>query len=163
MKLITTSLAVLFFSFTAFAGGEATADVSLTPAGSFTAKSETVKGEATLKGNAVTADKIVVDLRNLKTGIALRDRHSRDKYLEVDKYPEAILTDGKGKDGKGTGKLKIRGIEKAVAGSYTIKGDTLFAEFPIKLSDYDIKKVKYMGVGVDDDVTIKISVPVKKK
>jgi polyisoprenoid-binding protein YceI len=163
MKILALSFAILFYSLTSLAGGEATADVSLTPAGSFTAKCDTVKGEAVLKGNTVTADKIVVDLRNLKTGISLRDKHSRDKYLEVDKYPEAILTDGKGKDGKGTGKLKIRGIEKAVSGSYTIKGDTLFAEFPIKLSDYDIKKIKYMGVGVDDEVTIKINVPVKKK
>ncbi len=163
MRIFAISLAALFFSISAYAAGEATADVSLSPAGSFTANSESVKGEAVLKGDSVSADKIVVDLRNLKTGIVMRDKHARNKYLETEKYPEAILTDAKGKGGRGTGKLKVRGIEKVVSGTYTIKGETLLAEFPIKLSDFDIKKIKYMGVGVDDDVTIKISFHIKTK
>src|SRR5579863_3203967 len=35
---------------------------------------------------------ITVPLANLTTGISLRDRHMRDKYLEVQKFPTATLT-----------------------------------------------------------------------
>src|SRR5580693_2415643 len=39
-------------------------------------------------GNVV----ITVPLANLNTGIDLRDHHMREKYLEVPKYPSAVLT-----------------------------------------------------------------------
>src|SRR5580698_6245660 len=39
-------------------------------------------------GNVV----ITVPLANLTTGISLRDHHMRDKYLEVPKFPAAVLT-----------------------------------------------------------------------
>ena len=34
---------------------------------------------------------VVVDLRNLTTGLALRDKLMKEKHLEVDKFPEARL------------------------------------------------------------------------
>lgn len=164
MRSFVFALALLFVSQNLFAADtEAIANVSLSPAGSFKAKSEKIKGEAVLKGDTVTAEKIVVDLKSLTTGIKLRDKHAKEKYLEVEKYPEAILTKAKGKGGQGTGRLKIKGIEKPVAGKYEIDGNVLKAEFPIKLSDYKITGIRYMGVGVDDEVTINITVPLKKK
>ena len=139
------------------------ADVSLSPAGSFKAKTSEIVGEATMTGDVITADKIVVKLKNMKTGIELRDKHTTTKYLEVEKFPEAVLTSATGSGGKGKGKLKLRGVEKDVEGTYKIVGNELNAEFPIKLSDFNIKGIKYMGVGVNDNLNINITVPLKKK
>lgn len=138
------------------------ADVSLTPAGDFKATMNEISGSVTVKGDTITANDVRVKLANLKTGMSLRDKHTKDKYLEVKKFPEAILTIGSGKSGKGTGKLKIKNIEKDISGTYKIVGNNVLAEFPIKLSDYGIKGIKYMGVGVDDNVMVHVEMPIKK-
>lgn len=140
----------------------AVVDVVLVPAGDFKAKTQDVKGEVIQEGDTVRAENIIVNLKSLKTGISLRDKHAKDKYLQVDKYPEAILLHATGKGGKGKGRVKIRGVEKDVEGSYAIENGFLKADFPIKLSDYGITGVKYMGLGVDDKVNIHVVVPVKK-
>lgn len=140
---------------------EATVDVSLSPAGSFVGKTADIKGTATLKGDTVEAQNIIVSLKDLKTGIKLRDEHTQ-KHLETAKFPEAVLVTATGKDGKGEGVLKIRGIEKKVTGTYTIEGSVLKAEFPIKFSEYNITGIKYMGVGVQDEGKIRVAVPIKK-
>jgi polyisoprenoid-binding protein YceI len=139
------------------------AEVALTPAGDFKAKSEDVKGEAVQNGDTITAENIVVGLKNLKTGMSLRDRHAKEKYLEVDKFPEAVLVKAIGRGGKGKARIRFKGIEKEVSGTYKTNGGFLLAEFPIKLSDYGISNVKYMGLGVDDIVKVHFTVPLKKK
>src|SRR5689334_20340766 len=92
------------------------ADVKLTPAGSFTAKTKDVTGFATLKGDKVSAENIVAKVKDLKTGIALRDKHATEKYLEVAKYPELVLISASGQGGKGKGKVRMRGVEKEIEG-----------------------------------------------
>ncbi|MBC7371657.1 MAG: YceI family protein [Bdellovibrionaceae bacterium] len=139
----------------------ASVDVNLTPAGSFKGKTNDVKGFATMKGDEILAQNIIVNLKSLKTGVELRDKHTL-KHLEVDKYPEAVLVMGKGKGGKGIGKIKIRGIEKQVAGTYTVSGNELNAEFKLNLPDFKITGIKYMGVGVEDQVVLHVAVPIKK-
>ncbi|PWU17987.1 MAG: YceI family protein [Bdellovibrio sp.] len=148
------------------AGKAATAgvvvDVSLNPsAGDFKAKTDEVSGTATVDGDTVSAEKIIVKLANIKTGMPMRDTHTK-KYLETSKYPEAILLKATGKGGKGTGRIKIRGIEKDIAGTYKIDGDMMLAEFPLKLSEFGISGIKYMGVGVEDDIKLHVNIPVKK-
>jgi polyisoprenoid-binding protein YceI len=142
-------------------GASAVVDVGLTPAGSFKAKTADVKGNATMKGNEVQAQNIVVNLKSLKTGVELRDKHTL-KHLEVDKFPTAILVLAKGKDGKGTGKIRIRGVEKTIEGTYKISGNDLEAEFKLNLPDFKIVGIKYMGIGVEDQVTLHVVVPIKK-
>lgn len=154
---------LLSFSIANANGTGAVVDVNLIPAGDFKAKTEDIKGEAILEGDTVTAKNIVVGLKDLKTGITLRDKHAKEKYLEVDKFPEAVLVYATGKDGKGEGRLRIRGIEKEIRGTYEIIGDYLKAEFPIKLSDFGITNIKYMGLGVDDIVKVQVKVPLRKK
>lgn len=138
------------------------ADVKLTPAGSFSAKTKDVTGYAVVKGDDVSAEKIVAQLKDLKTGLALRDKHATEKYLEVGKFPEATLISATGKNGKGKGKIRLRGIEKEVEGTYKIVGNELQATFPIKISEFGITGVKYMGVGVNDQVVVHVNVPIKK-
>lgn len=156
--LITT---LLFFATNLALAASAVVDVGLTPAGSFKGKTNDVKGFAIVKGDEVSAQNVVVNLKSLKTGIELRDKHTL-KHLEITKYPTAVLVMGKGKGGKGVGKIRIRGIEKQIQGTYKVEGNELNAEFKLNLPDFKITGIKYMGVGVDDQVTLNVSVPVKK-
>lgn len=137
-------------------------DVVLTPTGSFKAKTSDVKGSATVSGDTVSAENITIKLKNLKTGLALRDKHMTEKYLEVGKFPEAVLLSATGKGGKGKGRLKVRNIEMDVEGTYKVEGSELTADFQVKASDFGITGVKYMGVGVNDNVTVHITLPVQK-
>jgi hypothetical protein len=92
----------------------ATVDITLRPAGSFKVKSTEVRGFATQKAGVVEAKNIVVGLKNVTTGISLRDKHTRE-YLEVEKYPEAIRLSAVGKDGKGEGSKKTPRVKKSAA------------------------------------------------
>lgn len=162
MNKFLLTLLITCMPYSALANGSAVADVSLTPAGDFKAKTEDVEGFAILKGDTVTAENIVVNLKNLKTGLALRDKHAREKYLEVNKYPEITLVKAIGKGGKGKGRIKYRGVEKEVQGTYSIKENSLIANFPMKLSQFNISGIKYMGVGVDDEIKVNVVLPLKK-
>lgn len=138
------------------------ADVILTPAGSFIAQTNTVTGEASVEGDTYKAKDIKVDLKTITTGIELRDKHTQ-KYLETEKYPEAILVNAIGKKGKGKAKINFRGKEKIVDGTYKVLEEKfLQANFKIKISEFDITGVRYMGVGVKDEVKVEIIVPIKK-
>ncbi len=140
--------------------GNAAVDIKLTPAGSFTGKTSDVKGFVKKNGTKIVGENIVVNLKNLKTGMGLRDKHTQD-YLGTAQHPDAILVKAEGENGKGRGLIKIRGIEKQVEGTYKIEGNELQASFPIKLSDFKIEGIRYMGVGVKDQVTINVSVPIQ--
>lgn len=161
MKLATIILPVgaLLFSSLTWAAS-ASVDVTLSPAGSFKGKTADVKGFVTKKGDEVSAQNIVVNLKSLKTGIELRDKHTQ-KHLETEKFPEAVLLSAKGKGGKGTGKIRIRGVEKDITGTYKVNGNELEAEFKLNLADFKITNVKYMGAGVEDEVVLHVAVPVK--
>lgn len=156
---ITSAFFVLGFVMTASAQS-VTVDITLNPMGDFKAKTTEVVGQAQVVGDVVRANNIVVKFAGLKTGLELRDKHTQ-RYLDAPNFPEAILTSAVGKAGKGTGKLKIRGIEKDVEGTYKIAGNILNADFKVNISDYGIKDINYMGVGVEDTVVIHVSVPIK--
>lgn len=134
--------------------------IQLSPAGKFVAKTNDILGFATKKGSAYIAENIVVDLKNLKTGIQLRDQHTLEK-LEAKKFPQVKLIKAEGKDGKGSGTIEIRGIQKPIEGTFEVNNNKLTAEFELKMSDFDIKGVKYMGVGAKDTVKVKAIIPVK--
>lgn len=162
MKMLmraTFAAMLMLFSLSALAQ-QASFDVALTPAGSFKGKTNEVVGFATKKGAGVEAKNIVVHLKNLKTGITVRDEHTQ-KHLETSKFPDAVLVSASGQNGQGTGVIKIRGIQKNIAGTYKVDGSQLIADFPIKLSDFGITGIKYMGVGVEDEVKLHVAVPLK--
>jgi polyisoprenoid-binding protein YceI len=117
--------------------------------------------------------KFAVPLATLKTGIALRDTHMRDKYLEVGKYPEAVLVvprsglsipdaDGKQTAGKVSGSMTIHGQTKPVtinykakrvgANAYDISGDT-----EINIKDYGIDAPSYGGLVVKPDIKVELT------
>lgn len=139
--------------------------VDLFPAGDFIGTTSDVTGSAKMvSANEVKAENIRVNLKNFKTGIGLRDTHAKDKYLEVNKYPEAILVSATGKGGKGQGILKIRNKESKVTGNYELLDGNKFlkAKFKTKLSQYGIQDISYKGIGVEDEIEIEAIVPVTK-
>jgi len=151
-----TFITALLFSFNLWA--QVTVDVVLNPMGNFKAKTESISGNAVMTGTDVSAQNIKVDLRTLKTGIELRDKHTQ-KHLHTDKYPEAILSIAKGKNGKGIGRIKINGEEKEIKGTYKIVGKNLEANFTLNLPDFKITDINYMGVGVEDEVKVHVVIP----
>lgn len=137
------------------------ASVKLSPAGGFTVTTGEVTGTAEKRGDLVRAKGIKVRLVGLKTGIDLRDRHTQ-KHLETEKFPTADLVEAIGKSGKGKAVIRVRGIKKQVQGTYELLDNEqwLKATFPIRLSEFGISGIRYMGVGVKDEVPIEVLVPV---
>lgn len=154
-------LSVIFVSQLGFAQqGTVKVYVALNPAGDFVGTLKST-GAATLVGNKVSAKNIVVDMKSLTTGLDLRDDHAKNKYMEVGKYPEAVLIEATGENGKGTGKLKFHGKENPISGTYTVQGGKMLnATFKIKLSDYGISDISYKGIGVEDEVKVEVQVPI---
>lgn len=141
-----------------------TVDLKMSPMGSFQATTKDIKGKIKLKNNELMAENLSVSLKNLTSKLEFRDKHMREKYLEVDKFPEATLLLGKGKDGKGDGKIKIKGIEQPIKGTYKLVNDSeVEATFEIKLSDFKITGIKHAGVGVKDQAVVTVVVPVEKE
>lgn len=117
---------------------------------------------------------ISFQLKSLKTGIELRDDHLKNKYLEVDKYPTAILkiSDLKLppnlKDGfsfKGT--LNLHGVDQPVEGNASVAADSkyqkLSANFNIKLSQFKIEIPSFKGITVAEEVQVKVEAPFMKE
>lgn len=130
--------------------------------GSLLAKGQNLEGELTL------------DLNQFETGIAMRDRHMKEKYLETGK-PEnakAILkiTEAKlpadffekNQSVKAIpfkGKLKLHNVEKDIAGTLSLASkDSEKAEgsanFQVSLPDFGIAIPSFAGVTVAETVTV---------
>ena len=155
--------------------GEVSVKCPMTVGGSFEATTSALAGTLTTSTARPSAfdGSVAVDLRTIDTGIALRNDHLREKYLEVDKgagYDHAVLSDvvlqGLQADapaGKGsfTGSLMLHGVKKTVTGPVEIRqagtGWRVRASFPLNLPDYNIDKPRYLGVGVKDTVQIAVT------
>jgi polyisoprenoid-binding protein YceI len=155
--------------------GEVSVKCPMTVGGSFDAGSSALIGTLTASAARPSAldGSLAVDLRTVDTGIALRNEHLREKYLEVDKgagYDQAVLSDvvlqGLSADapaGKGsfTGSLMLHGVKKPVTGPVEIRqagtGWRVRASFPVNLPDYNIDKPRYLGVGVKDTVQVSVT------
>jgi polyisoprenoid-binding protein YceI len=153
-------LALAFSIPTSVYGASASVAIKLSPAGGFTGKTAEVKGTIKKVGDKYVGENIIVNLKSLKTGMGLRDKHTQE-HLGTDKFPEAILVKAVGEKGIGKGILKIRGIDQPVEGTYTVKGNDLTATFKVTLSKYGIEKVRYMSIGVKDEAVVTVTVPIK--
>ena len=154
-------------------GGRVVVVCPLTVGGGFEAKTEAISGQVSLgsgqPGSLTGA--LAVDLRSLKTGIGMRDRHMRDNYFEVEKGPgfDTATIEGiqiEKLDGKTTfnGTLVLHGERRTVSGLVVLArqggGYSVEAEFPVRVSEFNIPKPSYLGVGVQDEVRVKISLTV---
>ncbi len=118
-------------------------------------------------GTTVT---VSVPLGNLQTGIALRDRHMREKYLEVQKFPKAELVvtraalnikPGADSAGDVQGTFTLHGVSKPVTFNYkaTRKGEGygVVGKFKINVLDFGIQKPSYLGVGINPDMDVEVT------
>jgi len=71
----------------------------------------------------------------------------------------------KGKKGFGKGMLKVKSISRPITFQYKIvrqkKKYYIKANFEIKADEFGIKDINYMGVGVENVVTIAVKIPIK--
>lgn len=109
-------------------------------------------------------------LDTLHTGIGLRDRHMKEKYLEVEKFPRAELhvdrstlafpATGNKSDRDAAGQLTLHGKTKVVRFHYTAQregeGFTVSAKFRVNMKDYGIEVPSYLGVTVKPDVDVSV-------
>jgi polyisoprenoid-binding protein YceI len=134
-----------------------------------------LKIEGTTTEIAVAEDSgsvsITVPLANLSTGIALRDRHMKEKYLEVQTYPTAMLIiarsglklppSGEKLEADVPGMVKIHGKAKTVTVHYDAKSEGgLYAahgQFHINMNDFGISVPSYLGVTVKPEVDVSAS------
>ncbi len=117
--------------------------------------------------NGAALGSFTLDLTHLDTGISLRNQHMKEKYLEIQKFPRAILTlkpillpegwqIGKTLEGPFQGILNLHGVERNIEGQFKIAANSeIQTQFEIKLSDFKIDIPSYLGVTIAD--TVKVS------
>jgi polyisoprenoid-binding protein YceI len=157
------------------AKGDVRVTVPLQPGGAFEAHTSSLSGTLTLAAPkpAQLTGELVVDLTTIDTGIDLRNRHLREKYLEVAKgtgYDKAVLSeirladaDGEAFEGKSpfTGMLRLHNVARPLSGTAEIRraqsGAQIVASFALQLTDFGIEPPQYMGVGVANRLGVKVS------
>lgn len=158
----------------AITAGEVRVICPLTIGGSFEAKTTALSGTlaVALSTSALTGE-LSVDLSTLDTGIALRNQHMRDNYLEVQKgagFDKAVLSSvdvGSLASGAPEGsrpfsaRLRLHGVTQPVSGRASFRarggGIRVEASFPVRLADYGIADPRYLGVGVGREVTVRVT------
>ena len=131
---------------------------------------EGVSKEATLSesdGSLV----FTVPMSSVDTGIALRDEHMRDTYVEVAQFPNAELKLTRAEvtwpdeGGKSSGELKgaftAHGVTVEVPVTYSIKNAKgtykVSASFPFNTQELGIAIPSYLGVTIDPAMTADVS------
>ena len=100
------------------------------------------------------------------TGMGLRDKHMREKYLEVGTYPKALLTIDAWTptvaDSSFTGTLTLKGQAKPVSGQASYADGKLRAAFTVMLNNYPLVGVpSWAGITVAHDVQVTVEATVK--
>jgi polyisoprenoid-binding protein YceI len=136
-------------------------------------KGEGLEGRLAVDGTAVSGT-LTFDLTGLTTGIGLRDRHMKEKYLEVATHPRATLA----LEGVSVaalpagdrfdpvrvpwqGMLTLHGVTQRVSGEARIAraGNAVktVAQFPVDISAFGIEVPSYMGITVAEKVEVKVT------
>lgn len=135
-------------------------------------------GAIDIDGRNMKGD-IKVGIGSMTTGISLRDTHMKEKYLEVDKYPEAELKISDlvfEKDLFGEvfiqknipfkGKMSIHGVEKDVEGTADVDSSkseiNVSAKTKTTISAHQISIPTYMGIKIADEVQVSAEFKIKK-
>lgn len=135
-------------------------------------------GKVEVNGQAVNGE-FVVPLDSVTTGISLRDEHMKKKYLETEKYPNAILKIkdlklaknflkeiGSQKGVPFVGTLNIHGNESPVEGTADIEANdkiiSIVAKTKTNITAHKIDLPTYLGVKVADVVDILTELKLKK-
>lgn len=112
-----------------------------------------------------------VDLGSLDTGIGLRNRHMRDRYLETDRFPfvtfggtvTGLKTEADGRfQATASGVFGLHGVERnrdvactALPSSERLR---VQCEFDVALSDHDIPIPKLMFMKIDEVMRVRLDI-----
>ena len=162
ISTIFLALAALLGASASWADGSITVYVKLSPAGSFKAKSEKLKGTVIRDGANFTSEKLSVTIDTFKTGINLRDEHFW-KYLKHPSIQKVTLTDLKASGGSGTAILEVNGVKKPVEIAYKEDGSRVNATIKTSAKLFNLPPEKYLGISVLDEVNIETQVDYRKK
>ena len=129
-----------------------------------TGKSTKLTGHLTVdKGMA--AGEFKVDMNSFTTGIKMRDDHTKNNYLEVQKYPESVfvlnavkLSSKFSASGQLTlhGKTKEVGFDCQAGKSEGRKKIACLTK--VDMSDFGIEVPEYGGIEVAKEVAVKVSI-----
>lgn len=149
--------------------GEASAGFTGTGPAGFKIEGKTKLVEVKDDGTNFT---VTVGLKDLDTGISLRDSHMRDKYIEIAKFPDATLVvptaslKESGDEAEGQGTFTVHGVSKPVTFKYkaSCKAGTCDVEGTagVNIKEHGINVPSYMGITVKPDITVKVAFQVKK-
>ena len=125
-----------------------------------------LKSTFTLNNNSLTGSSILT-LDALTTGIGLRDKHMKEKYLETGKFPTTEFKLNKlnlPKDSEEKipfeGNLTLHGVSKSVNGlCKTIHSSeklNLNFEFKLKTGDFGISVPNFAGVTMGEEVIVSV-------
>ncbi len=113
-----------------------------------------------------------VPMDTVETGIALRDQHLRETYVQTDQFPNATLTlaradvvfpaAGTRHEGELTGHFTAHGVDREVEVSYRIRERKgrfeVDATFPFDTSAHGIAIPAYLGVTIQPAMLAEVSV-----
>jgi polyisoprenoid-binding protein YceI len=150
----------------------------LTVGGRFEATTPAISGELGVDPTnpARLIGELAVDLSTMDTGIGLRNRHLRERYFEVEKgasFARALVSEvtldaeaaatvtGSTTSTTFTAVLTLHGVTRPVAGHVDVRpeagGVSIEARFPVRISDFEIPPPRYLGVGVKDEVQVRVT------
>ncbi len=122
-------------------------------------------GQMTVVGDKATGE-FKIDLATFKTGMEKRDEHMKET-LEVAKFPVAIvrfkdiaLTNGAAK-GTIPAELELHGQKKPVSLEAEFKDGKATGKFKIKLSEFGIVPPSFAGITIKDEIDITIDSVIK--
>jgi polyisoprenoid-binding protein YceI len=136
-------------------------------------KCSQLKADLRTESNRVSGS-VVFPLDCLETGIELRDRHMKEKYLETARFPESRLVLEGVNPARGEqsfqGMLSLHGVSRLVQGKFTLTdakdqkeekmegshGVGVQARFTIKLTDFQIQLPSFAKITVADEVTVSV-------
>lgn len=163
--VLTASLLAAATSFAAFTS-TGNAEVSFTATGPAGLRIVGTTNKLSVKDDGAQIA-VTVPLKDIDTKIDLRNKHMRDKYLEVDKYPDAVLSvqrsalaipTGEKTSGSAQGTMTIHGQTKPVTFNYKAdkQGGKIAVDGAVRLNinDYNITAPSFMGATVKPDVDV---------
>jgi polyisoprenoid-binding protein YceI len=127
-------------------------------------------GELKVDEKNTVSGELEVDMSSFKTGIDMRDTHMKEKYLEVEKYPKAVLklsgfsmppADQLPKEVAFEGSMTLHGETQPVKDGkvqLTRNGDKIgfVAKFQMVITSYKIAIPSYGGIKVAENVEVEV-------
>jgi polyisoprenoid-binding protein YceI len=138
--------------------------------GTFTASNKKVSGTIeTDASGKVTNGAVLIKADAFETGISMRDRHMREKYLEADKYPTITLElTGAQLPETSVGEFDVEGTfachgvkkQQKLHVKVSDAGGVLKAtsSFPIDITEYGIQQPKFAVVKMETTVDVTVEV-----